>query len=250
MIGRVDRVWGAVVQAPERYSRIVGPWECELAGQDLSPGRRRVVNEVQKMQSPPVPLSAPELWVTLDYTRVEDADAEGELTFTVNQGGTGHGLAIWFDAELADGVGFSNCPGQPAGVYGALFLPWEEPVPLAPGQSVRVQLQAKAMEENYFWRWASRIEPAGHAREAAIEFDQSILQGALLSPAKLVKKSSLYVPELSEEGLIRRRALELMDGKASLEEISRRLAVEFPERFARWEQALTFAGGVSTENSG
>lgn len=249
LVGRMDRVYAAVVQAPERYSRIVGPWESELAGQDLSPGRRRAVNEIQKTESAPaLPLTAPELWMTLDYTRVEDPDADGELTFTVNQEGAGHGLAIWFDAELADGVGFSNCPTQPANIYGSLFLPWEEPVPLAAGQTVRVRLQAKAMEDDYFWRWVSRIEPAGQAGESAVEFDQSVLQGALLSPAKLVKKSSQYVPQLSEEGLIRRRALELMDRRASLEEIAKRLAAEFPGRFPRWEQALTFAGAVAEEN--
>jgi type I protein arginine methyltransferase len=249
LIGRADRIWAAVFQAPERYSEIVGPWERELPGQDLSPGRRRAVNEIHKMQSArALPLTPPELWVTLDYTRVECPDAEGELTFTAHRDGTGHGLAIWFDAELADGVGFSNCPGQPGGIYGSLFLPWERPVPLAPGQTVRVHLQAKAMEEDYFWRWASRIDPVGHTGEGAVEFDQSVLQGATLSPAKLLKKSSEHVPQLSEEGLMRRRALELMDRESTLGEISKRLAAEFPNRFPRWEQALTFAGAVAEEN--
>jgi hypothetical protein len=58
-----------------------------------------------------------------------------------------------------------------------------------------------------------------------------------------------YVPQLSEEGLIRRRALDLMDGKTCLENIARRLTTEFPGRFARWQQALTFASSISKEHS-
>jgi protein arginine N-methyltransferase 1 len=250
LIGREDRVWAAVVEAPERYSNIVGPWARDLPGQDLSPARRKVVNEIHKMQSAPaLLLTSPNLWVALDYMRVENPDVEGDLTWIVKRNGTGHGIVIWFDADLADGVGFSNCPGSAAEIYGSLFLPWQEPVPLVAGQTVRVNLQAKSMEEDYFWRWATRIECAGHPGKIAAEFDQSVLQGAVLSPAKLLKRSSKYVPRLSKEGLMRRRALELMDGRVALEEIARRLAAEFPEQFARWEQALTFAGAVSNENS-
>ena len=48
---------------------------------------------------------------------------------------------------------------------------------------------------------------------------------------------------------MQRKTLELMDGQTSLEEIARRLATEFPKRFSRWQQALTFAGEISKNNS-
>ncbi len=250
LIGREDRVRAAVVQAPKRYSLIVGAWEHELPGQDLSPARRKAVNEIYKMlESSAVLMTQPELWAVLDYTRVEDPDVEGKLTWTVKRDGIGHGIAIWFDADLAEGIGFSNNPNSPAGIYGSMFLPWQEPVTLVAGQTVQVQLQAKALEDDYFWRWITQIGTPGQTGKIAIEFDQSLLQGAVLSPAKLLKRSSKYIPQLSEEGLMRRRALELMDGRASLEEIARRMTAEYPQRFARWEQALTFAGAISNENT-
>ena len=40
-----------------------------------------------------------------------------------------------------------------------------------------------------------------------------------------------------------------MDGKVSLEEIARRLAMEFPQRFPSWHQALSYAGLISQEYS-
>jgi hypothetical protein len=75
------------------------------------------------------------------------------------------------------------------------------------------------------------------------------LAGEVLSAAQLHRRAGDYVPHLSEEGRLRRRTFELMDGKASLEEIAHRLATEFPERFARWEEALSYAGIISQEYS-
>ena len=57
------------------------------------------------------------------------------------------------------------------------------------------------------------------------------------------------IPQLSDEGRIRLRAFELMDGQRSLEAIARQLASEFPKRFARWQDALTYTGRISREYS-
>lgn len=71
-----------------------------------------------------------------------------------------------------------------------------------------------------------------------------------MSPKKLHRLAAGHVPQLSDEGLLRRRAFDLMDGKATLEEIAHKLAVEFPQRFPGWQQALSYAGLISQEFSG
>jgi protein arginine N-methyltransferase 1 len=250
MIGRADRLRVAIVEAPDMYSKIVGPWEHNPLGQDRSAARKRIVNEIFRLRPAPEQLlTHPCLWAILDYRQIESPDVQGELSWQVTRDGTGHGIVIWFDAELAEGVEFSTGPGSADGVYGSMFLPWQEPVALVESQRVCVQLTAKLLEKQYFWRWSTRIESLSTPKEITAQFNQSQIQGAALSSARLLKGTSKYVPRLSREGLMYRRALELMDGKASLEEISVRLAAEFPERFAGWKQALTFAGPVSTENS-
>jgi len=250
LIPRSERIWAAVVEAPERYAKIVDPWERNGLGQNLGPARRIVVNDLQKARfTPEQLLTKPQPWATLDYLSVENPDVQHELHWTVEREGTGHGIAVWFETELADGVGFSNAPGEPEAIYGSMFFPWLNPAPLAMGQTVRVDLQAKLLEGDYFWRWITRIELVGRPGEIATRFDQSQLKGAVLSPENLRRRASTHVPQLSKAGLLRRRTLDLMDGTASLEEISRRLTAEFPDRFARWQQALSFAGEVSKENS-
>jgi protein arginine N-methyltransferase 1 len=194
-------------------------------------------------------LTEPQLWVTLDYATIENPDVCATVQWDVKRAGTGHGILVWFDMDLAEGVNFSNGPGAPETVYGALFFPWLEPVSLAAGQNLSVELQAKLLESDYLWRWTTQIESPRKPGEISLHFKQSQLQGSTLSLAKLRKSASDYVPQLSEEGLVRKRTLELMDGRASLEEIARRLTTEFPGRFARWHQALSFAGAISSENS-
>lgn len=250
MIPRKDTVWAAVAEAPKPYAEIVDPWDKNPFDQDLAPARVLAINDGQKVRvSPSQLLTGHKLWTTLDYGTIESPDVRGNLEWTVERGGTGHGIVVWFDADLAEGIGFSNAPGTPETVYGSYFFPWTQPALLEWGQRVCVSLEAKLVEDDYVWRWTTRIELPAGSSASPLHFEQSQLAGAVLSPKQLRKIAVDYIPQLSEEGLLRSRTLELMDGKLSLEEIARRLAKEFPQRFPDWRLALTYAGTVSQEYS-
>ena len=250
LIARKDRIWAAVVEAPETYGKIVDPWDRNNLGQNLTVAKLKVLNEFRTTRVKAEQLlTAPKLWATLDYTTIENPDVRGPLHWTMERNGTGHGILVWFDMELAEGVSLSNGPGAPEAIYGAAFFPWVEPVSLVQGQEVDLDLEAKLLEHDYFWRWTTQIATAEKPGETAIRFEQSQLKASVVSVAKLRKSASDYVPQLTDEGVLRRRALELMDGKSSLEKIARQLSVEFPDRFAGWHQALTLAAAISRENS-
>ena len=250
LIGRKDWIWAAIVEAPEAFGKIADPWDHNVMGQNLVAARRKVLNEFRKSRMTPEQLlTTPELWATLEYATVESPDVRKILRWKAKREGIGHGILAWFDTELAEGAGFSNGPGWPESIYGEAFFPWLEPVPLAAGQCVSVELEAKLLEKDYFWRWSTRIESLENAGESVARFEQSQLQGAILSVTKLNKSASDFVPQLAAEGLARRRALELMNGRTSLEEIARQLATEFPELFIHWHKALSFAGTISQEHS-
>ncbi len=250
LIPRKDTVWAAIVEAPKAFGEFVDPWDHNPFGQDLSAARRLIVNSIQKVRvRPDQLLTAHGLWTTFDYGSVEDPNVRGNLDWRVERAGIGHGILVWFDADLAEGIGFSNAPSAPETIYGSLLFPWTQPVSLAFGQAVGVSLEAKLVENDYVWRWTTRIEPLEGSAAPLIHFEQSQLSGEALSASQLHKMATDYVPRLSEEGHLRRRTFELMDGKVCLEEIARRLATEFPQRFATWEQALSYAGMISHEYS-
>lgn len=250
LIPRKDRVWAAVAETPKSYGEIVDPWNKNPFGQDLGPALRLAVNDGQRVRmSPEQLLTSHKLWATLDYASVESPDVRGNLEWTVERSGTGHGIVVWFDADLAEGVGFSNAPGTQETVYGSFFFPWMQPVPLEKGQRVCVTLDAKLVENDYVWRWNTHIEQLDETSGLPVYFAQSQLNGTVLSPKQLHRSAADHIPWLSDEGLLRRRTFELMDGKATLEEIARKLAVEFPKRFSSWHQALSYAGLISQEFS-
>lgn len=250
LIPRKDTLWAAVVEAPKPYAEVVDPWDRNPFDQNLSPARLLAVNDIQKVRlSAGQLLTGHKLWTTLDYADIENNDVRGNLEWTVERAGTGHGIVVWFDADLAEDVGFSNAPGAPETIYGSFFFPWTQPVPLTQGQTVCVNLAAKLVENEYLWRWTTRIEPPSGSSTSPVDFDQSQFAGALLSAAQLRKIAADYIPELSDEGILRRRTFELMDGKLSLEGIACRLAAEFPQRFSSTEEALSYAGVVSQEYS-
>ena len=246
LIPRKDTIWAAVVDASETYRGIVDPWENNCLGQDLSPARRLVVNEFAKRRvEPGQMLAAPQQFAVLDYQTIESPDVQRELQWTIERAGTGHGIIAWFDAELTDNIGFSNAPGASEKIYGSCFFPWPQPVPLSAGQIVRVNLEARLVENNYVWRRRTSIESCERPGEIVAHFDQSELDAVVMSPAKLRKAASDHIPQLSEDGMLDRRILELMDGQATLEEIARRLADEFPKKFPRWQAAMSCVGAVS-----
>ena len=250
LVPQKDILWAAIVEAPESYKELVDPWENNALGQDLSVARQMIVNTTHKIRvNPDQLLTAEQLWTTLDYRTVKDPDVRGHLHWRVERAGTGHGILVWFDANLAEGAGFSTGPSAPETIYGSLFLPWTRPVSLAPHQEVAVRLEAKLVENDYVWRWTTQIKPSGVSDTAHIEFAQSQLSGDVLSTVQLHKTAADYTPHLSEEGRLHRRAFELVDGTISLEEIAHRLATEFPQRFPKWEQALSYVGAISREFS-
>ena len=177
------------MEAPKPYGELVDPWDHNPLGQDLSAARRLVVSNTQKVRvSPDQLLTAYQLWTTLDYGSVENSDVRGNLDWRVERAGNGHGILVWFDADLAEGSGFSNAPSAPETIYGSLLFPWPQPVSLAPGQAMSVSLEAKLVENDYVWRWTTRIEPLEGSGDPRINFEQSQLAGEVLSAEQLRRR--------------------------------------------------------------
>ncbi|MDA1091646.1 MAG: hypothetical protein O3A25_00025 [Acidobacteria bacterium] len=52
-------------------------------------------------------------------------------------------------------------------------------------------------------------------------------------------------PTLNAEGKVANIVLQMMQGECTLEEIARRVRLEFPDRFTRVAEALHFVGDLS-----
>jgi protein arginine N-methyltransferase 1 len=183
LIPRCDTLWAALVDAPEQYDQIVAPWQDRLFDVDLSAGLSKVTNLWRKTRIKREELAtAVHCWTKLDYYTVTTPDACAEISLRVSKSGLAHGLAVWFDTELAGGVGFSNQPGEPELIYGAGFFPFPRPVEINEGERVEVKLRADMVQDDYVWRWDTNFT------EQKIEFRQSTFYGVALSTEQLRKK--------------------------------------------------------------
>jgi len=180
LIPKRDVLWAAVVEAPEQYEDLVGPWrKFDL---DLSAGTRLITNNWRKIYLKPEQLLVdPVCWTTIDYYEIEKADVSAEISWRAARNGTAHGVAVWFDSDLADGISFSNHPAAPKMIYGVGLFPFPQPVQIAQGERIQLRLAADLVQDGYVWCWDTEF--------SAASFKQSTFYGVPLSQAELRKSA-------------------------------------------------------------
>jgi protein arginine N-methyltransferase 1 len=184
LIPQRDVLWAAVVEAPEQYEEIVGPWRNQF-DLDLSAATRLVTNTWRKSRIKPAQLvTEPVCWTTLDYYEVNNPDIRAEISWQATGNRTAHGVAVWFDSELADGIRFSNHPAAPELIYGIGFFPFSKPVEVLEGDRISLRLAADLVNDGYVWRWDTDFF-GSNQQDVKESFKQSTFFGVPLSASYL-----------------------------------------------------------------
>jgi protein arginine N-methyltransferase 1 len=248
LIPRRESLWAAVVEVPQDYAALASPWAPGEFGLDMQSALRAATNCLRKTSvTPRQMLSEASCWGVLDYATLEQPSHAAEIRFTATRAGAGHGLVLWFDSELADGIGFSNAPGQPELVYGAVFAPWPSPVALDAGDEIAVRLRADFIGDDYTWSWQSAVK-RGEVVKA--RFEQSTFWGQPLGADRLRRRGSAFRPKLDAEGRVDAAILGAMDGAKPLNEIARMVMERFPGHFSSLDEALARVGDLSESYGG
>ena len=246
LVPQRDTMWVAVAEAPDLHGLYTTPWDDNAYGLNMKAARKIATNTWRRGRVKPEKLlTEPKCWAMIDYTSLEKPDVSGKVSWSALRDGTAHGLSIWFDSDLTEGVSISNAPTAPELMYGNAFFPFSNPVPLATGDTVSVEIYANLVGEDYIWRWNTFVLSQGQREHVKADFKQSTFYGMLLSQATLRKMAHNHNPNLNEEGQIDQFALSLMDGQTPLGEIAHRIMEKFPKHFAKWHDALSHVGNVS-----
>ena len=247
LIPQRDSVYMAIVGSEQTFDEHYSAWRSDMHGWRLAPARRLLANSIRKVNlSAADLLTPPALWVTLDYRTVTSVDYRASVQWTIERAGTGHGLAVWFESELCDGVYLSNRPGAQRLIYGQAFFPWPQPVSLAAADSVLVTLRCHLMNaaDDYIWSWNSRVDRSLDRSQGPLVFEQSTFHGRLLAAGQLPRLRLDAAPVLLPHGQAARIALALMDGQTPMHEIASKLTAEFPGQFPRVAQAIKFVSSL------
>ena len=109
---------------------------------------------------------------------------------------------------------------------------------------ITVSFAARLIEKDYLWRWDTQVERDG---EAVIQLTQNSLERAPVSLDQLRKRSDPYMPVISTDGEVAKLILDLMEKKVVLGEIASKVMERYPQKFKKWEDALSYAGRLSEE---
>jgi protein arginine N-methyltransferase 1 len=179
LIPKRDTVWAALVEARTVYNDLVGPWGFPY-GLAMEKAKQIVLNNWIEENTDTFRksdlLMEPRIWTVLDYASIENSDVgPSDLIQKSARNGSAHGILLWFDAEIAEGIRVFNGPPakEVAEVYGCGFFPLLEPVPIEKGDTIILNIRADLAEDQYLWQWHTRINSGEDPTAIKADFIQS-----------------------------------------------------------------------------
>ena len=161
---------------------------------------------------------------------------------TVQRDGVLHGLAGWFECELAEGVWMTNSPLSDAGIdRSQAFLPIEQALPVKCGEVLDVKVMARPADNMIAWVVA---HPASGSR-----FSHSTWQGDLLERERLARSHPEHVPQVSRTAQARSLVLGYCDGQRSMAQVQEAMLRDHPALFPSTEEITRFVTTVLSRDT-
>lgn len=139
---RRDRVFAALVDDEEFYSSMEGVWSTHLAGLDLTSLRSGTHRRMRYHPSPAGKHWPAHQIADIEYAHPSIDSVESTVTFVAQHSGISHGVALWFDTELTDEIGYTTHPwadnDERGTTYGVAMLPWSHPVDIQADKEYRL----------------------------------------------------------------------------------------------------------------
>ena len=226
------RLYAAPVESPNSYRRVAAwdedpvpsalRWVAECAANT----RHAVRFNPAELLGPPVRLGDIDLYA--DDARLFSWKA----SLPIERSGTLHGIAGWFECELAPGVWMTNSPlaARPIQRPQAL-LPIREIATVNAGECLAVSVMAKPRDEILAWV----VETASGGR-----FSQSTWHAAPLTVDHVERADPGRVPRKNREGMARLTVLGYCDGRRTAGEIEDLVLLEHPDLFPSPEESSRF----------
>jgi protein arginine N-methyltransferase 1 len=134
-----------------RFYRELAAWDDVGFGLDFAPAKTMTLNNIYVRTFEPGDLlgeaAAARPWDKLTFDKRNKTTRAGETSWRVKRRTTVYGLALWWRAELVEGVAISTGPRDPKTHWEQLYLPALAPVAVAPGQTLSARLRSTTSYE-------------------------------------------------------------------------------------------------------
>lgn len=231
------RLFLGAIESPQSREKVDG-WAADVVPSEFRWVRRHSVNQKYgvKFNGRDLLCEAAELGC-IDLRQDNPKFFTWNAEFRMNRCGLIHGLAGWFECELAEGVWMTNSPlSQRAIDRPQAFLPIDHAVKVKTGERVKATIMARPSDNLIAWT----VEfPANGQR-----FSHSTWHGMLLAQEGLIRADTVRSPRLSQKGRARAIVLSYCDGRRSAQEIEQAVLCDHPNLFPSPEEISRFVSYV------
>lgn len=178
--GTVDQFVAPVV-ADRLYGELA-IWDNVGFGLDFAPAKAMSLNNLYVRTLAPSDLldngKSAVRWDSVDFRKPAKTTRSGEASFKSARTATIGGVALWWEAELVDGIRISTAPDKPRTHWEQLYLPALEPFVLEPGETLDVRLRSTtsyAKGTNVTWSLAVRTAKGRERLRQSLDLDKGYL---------------------------------------------------------------------------
>ena len=164
------------------------------------------------------------------------------VQLTVQRDGVLHGLAGWFECELAEGVWMTNSPLSDRGINRPqAFFPIDEALAVKTGDRLDVTVMARPDDHVIAWT-------VGHPASGR-RFSHSTWQGDLLEREGLARNHPEHVPQVSKTARARGVVLGYCDGQRAVAQVQEAVLRDHPALFPSTEEITRFVTTVLSRDT-
>ena len=166
----------------KRFLSDLSTWDDVGFGLNFAPAKTMTLNNIYVRLFKPDDLlgngAAAQSWDKLAFDRRNKTTRSGEASWPLKKRTTVYGLALWWSAELVDGVSLATGPLNPQTHWEQLYLPALAPVTIEPGQSLVARLRSTTSYEhgtNVTWTLAVRDKAGREVLRQALDLEKGFL---------------------------------------------------------------------------
>jgi protein arginine N-methyltransferase 1 len=121
---------------------------------------------------------AARVWDELSFQHPNKTTRTGEASWTLDRRTLVHGLALWWTAELADGIALSTGPLDPRTHWEQLYLPVLAPIAVEAGQTLAARVRSTtsyARGTNVAWSLTVRDAAGRQLSHQSLDLEKGFL---------------------------------------------------------------------------
>jgi protein arginine N-methyltransferase 1 len=150
----------------ERLYRELALWDDVGFGLDFAPAKTMTLNNIYVRTFQPQDLladaSVARAWDRLAFDRRNKKTRAGEASWPIAKRTAVYGLALWWSADLVEGVTLATGPLAPRTHWEQLYLPVLEPITVEAGQTLAARLRSTtSYERGTNLTWTIAVRDAG-----------------------------------------------------------------------------------------